>query len=83
MLRSSVSATLEPTKRSKQREDRQMSITTQARQFRLHACTRCSGDAYVDFGDYEPEWRCLQCGRTVQPEVPVSLFSEGEDRLAA
>ncbi len=57
-----------------------MPITTQARQFRLRACTRCSGDAYVDFSDYEPEWRCLQCGRTVQP---VSLFNEDEDRLAA
>lgn len=65
-----------------------MSITKQARQFSLRACTRCSGDAYVDFSDYEPEWRCLQCGRTVQPEAPVSLSNEGEDnegedRLAA
>ena len=60
-----------------------MSVTKQARQVRLRACTRCSGDAYVDFSDYEPEWRCLQCGRTVQPEVGASLFDEGEGRLAA
>ncbi len=60
-----------------------MSVTSQARRFRLRACTRCSGDAYVDSSDYEPEWRCLQCGRTVQPEASVSLFEEGEDRLAA
>jgi len=60
-----------------------MSITTQARQFRLRACTRCSGDAYVDFSDYEPEWRCLQCGRAVQPEASVSLFNGDKDRLAA
>ncbi len=60
-----------------------MLVTRQARQFRLRACTRCSGDAYADFSDYEPEWRCLQCGRTVQPEASVSLSNEGEDRLAA
>ncbi len=58
-----------------------MLVTRQARQFRLRACTRCSGDAYADFSDYEPEWRCLQCGRIVQP---MSLSSEdGDDRLAA
>ena len=60
-----------------------MSVTKQARQFRLRACTRCSGDAYVDFSDDEPERRCLQCGRTIQPEVPVGLLSEDEGRLAA
>ena len=58
-----------------------MLVTRQARQFRLRACTRCSGDAYADFSDYEPEWRCLQCGRTVQP---MSLSTEdGDDRPAA
>jgi len=60
-----------------------MSVTSQARQFRLRACTRCAGDAYVDSSDYEPEWRCLQCGRTVQPQAAVSLLNDGEDRLAA
>ncbi len=74
---------MEPDTQSKQQEGRQMTTTNQARQFRLRACTRCSGDAFVDFSDYEPEWRCLQCGRTVQPEAPVSLFNDGEDRLAA
>jgi len=44
------------------------------------ACTRCSGDAYADFSEYEPEWRCLQCGRTVPP---ASLFNEDEAWLAA
>jgi PHP family Zn ribbon phosphoesterase len=60
-----------------------MLVTKQARQFRLRACTRCRGDAYVDFSDYEQEWRCLQCGRTVQPEAAARLLNEGEDRLAA
>lgn len=68
---------------TRQQEVEQMLVTKQARQFRFRACTRCSGDAYVDFSDYEPEWRCLQCGRTVQPEAPASLFSEDDDRLAA
>ncbi len=60
-----------------------MSVTSQARRFRLRACTRCSGDAYVDSSDYEPEWRCLQCGRNVQPEASMSLPSADDDRLAA
>ncbi|RLC59200.1 MAG: hypothetical protein DRI30_01120 [Chloroflexi bacterium] len=80
MLRLSGGATLEPNKRSRQRKDRQMSVTKQARQFRLRACTRCSGDAYADFSEYEPEWRCLQCGRTVPP---ASLINEDEAWLAA
>ena len=36
--------------------------------FRLCACTRCRGDAYLDTNDFT-EWRCLQCGRTV-PQPP-------------
>ena len=31
---------------------------------RFRACQRCGGDAYVDLID-EPEWRCLQCARSV------------------
>lgn len=83
MLRLSAGAKVEFKTRSKQQEGRQMTITNQARQFRLRACTRCSGDAFVDFSEYEPEWRCLQCGRTVQPEASGSLLHEDKDRLAA
>ena len=32
---------------------------------RFRACQRCGGDAYVDLID-EPEWRCLQCARSVR-----------------
>ncbi len=35
--------------------------------FRLRACARCRGDAYLDTMDF-PEWRCIQCGRSV-PEA--------------
>ncbi len=38
------------------------------RTFRLNACARCGGSAYLDRSD-EPEWRCLQCGRTVPGPV--------------
>jgi hypothetical protein len=38
------------------------------RAFRLRACARCGGDAYVDLTD-GAEWRCLQCGRPVPEEA--------------
>jgi len=60
-----------------------MATTQNSRQFRFRACQHCNGDAYVDFSEYEPEWRCLQCSRTVQPEAIAMLFAEGQDRLAA
>jgi ribosomal protein S27AE len=33
--------------------------------FKAHACPRCGGDAYLEAAADDPEWRCLQCGRTV------------------
>jgi hypothetical protein len=36
----------------------------------MRACRRCGGAAYLDLLD-EPEWRCLQCGRSVRPETSV------------
>ena len=49
-------------------------MATQAtRSFRLKACARCGGDAYLDLRD-DPEWRCLQCGRLIPAEVaPIWL----------
>ncbi len=38
--------------------------------FRLGACQRCGGDAYLDMTD-EPEWRCLQCARLVTKMTTV------------
>ena len=46
--------------------------TQTMRSFRLKACARCGGDAYLDLRD-DPEWRCLQCGRLVSEATPVSL----------
>ncbi len=43
--------------------------------FRFRACVRCGGDAYLDLL-YEPEWRCLQCGRTVPPEPLTEPLAE-------
>ena len=60
-----------------------MATTQNSRNFRFRACQRCNGDAYCDFSEYEPEWRCLQCSRTVQPEAAAALFGEGQVRLAA
>ena len=37
-------------------------MTQTMRSFRLKACAKCGGDAYLDLRD-DPEWRCLQCGR--------------------
>lgn len=57
--------------------------TRPSRSFRLRACARCSGDAYLDLSD-EPEWRCLQCGRLVPEATPVSLAAaEMQQRKAA
>jgi tRNA(Ile2) C34 agmatinyltransferase TiaS len=42
--------------------------------FRMRACQRCGGDAYLDKGD-DNEWRCLQCGRSlsaVRPQVAAN-----------
>ena len=56
-----------------------------ARQFRFQACTRCHGDAYLDQSEYEPEWRCLQCGRTVLPTAlpAFALINDEHERVAA
>ena len=45
--------------------------------FRLRACERCGGDAYLDMAD-DPEWRCLQCARpvpqmTTVPRTPLAF----------
>jgi len=62
-----------------------MQMTQKARQFRFQACTRCHGDAYLDQSEYEPEWRCLQCGRTVllTPQAAFALASDEQERIAA
>lgn len=62
-----------------------MLTTQKARQFQLRACTRCHGDAYLDQSEYEPEWRCLQCGRTVQPiaQAVIGLTGDEQERMAA
>ena len=62
-----------------------MLTTQKARQFRLRACTRCRGDAYLDQSEYEPEWRCLQCGRTLQPiaQPALALSDDKQERMAA
>ncbi len=62
-----------------------MFTTQKARQFRFQACTRCHGDAYLDQSEYEPEWRCLQCGRTVPLTVQagLALINEEQERIAA
>lgn len=62
-----------------------MLTTQKARQFRLRACTRCRGDAYLDQSEYEPEWRCLQCGRTLQPiaQPALALIDDKQERMAA
>ncbi len=58
--------------------------TLPSRSFRLRACARCSGDAYLDLSDDQPEWRCLQCGRLVAEATPVSLSAaEMQQRKAA
>ncbi len=62
-----------------------MLTTQKTRQFRLRACTRCHGDAYLDQSEYEPEWRCLQCGRTVLPIAlqALTLINGEQERMAA
>ena len=58
--------------------------------FRLAACLRCGGDAFLDLSD-GPEWRCLQCGRLVPEEPghfaqaahPALYFKEMAGRPAA
>ena len=57
--------------------------TQTMRSFRLKACARCKGDAYLDLRD-DPEWRCLQCGRLVSEATPVRLAATVlEQRKAA
>ncbi|HEY7269089.1 MAG TPA: hypothetical protein VH951_04620 [Dehalococcoidia bacterium] len=41
--------------------------------FKAHACPRCGGDAYLEAAADDPEWRCLQCGRTVPQGGQLSL----------
>jgi len=62
-----------------------MLTTQKTRQFRLRACIRCHGDAYLDHSEYEPEWRCLQCGRAVQPiaQPAFALIGDEQERMAA
>ena len=59
--------------------------TQKTRQFRFRACTRCLGDAYLDQSEYEPEWRCLQCSRTLPPIAQPTFVSTGDEqgRIAA
>ena len=45
-------------------------MTRSGLSFRPHGCPRCGGDAYLDRLD-DPEWRCLQCGRTVPQMIYV------------
>ena len=60
------------------------------RRFRLTACRRCGGDAFLDLSD-GAEWRCLQCGRLVpedpghftQSAHPALYFKEMAGRPAA
>jgi len=47
--------------------------------FRLCACQRCGGDAFLDAAD-GGEWRCLQCSRTVP--VPGSANQQREPARA-
>lgn len=56
-----------------------------SRQFWLQACTRCHGDAFLDQSEYEPEWRCLQCGRTVGAiaQPALAFIGDGRERTAA
>ena len=62
-----------------------MLTTQKTRQFQFQACTRCQGDAYLDQSEYEPEWRCLQCGRTVLLTVQMAyaLAGDEQERMAA
>ena len=57
-----------------------MLATQKARQFRFRACTSCNGDAYLDQSEYEPEWRCLQCGRTVRPIAQPAFAIVGDEQ---
>ena len=38
----------------------------------FRSCRRCGGNEYLDLLD-EPEWRCLQCARPIQAQLPVQL----------
>jgi hypothetical protein len=62
-------------------------MTTQTgKSFRLRACTRCGGDAYLGIPDVldDPEWRCFQCGRMVPVDpTPAGQAVAGPDRRAA
>ncbi len=50
--------------------------TAKLSSFRFRACVRCGGDAYLDLID-EPEWRCLQCGRTIPPKAATGSADSG------
>ena len=57
--------------------------TQTMRSFRLKACARCRGDAYLDLRD-DPEWRCLQCGRLVSEVTPMlTAATETQQQQAA
>ena len=66
-------------------EDEPMLTIGKSRQFWLQACTRCHGDAFLDQSEYEPEWRCLQCGRTVGAiaQPALAFIGDGRERTAA
>ena len=40
------------------------------RGFKPGVCQKCGGDAFLDGSD-GPEWRCLQCGRSLRQYSPV------------
>ncbi len=50
--------------------------------FRLRACQRCNGDAYLDLMD-EPEWRCLQCARSVPKYATAQVIVSASTLRAA
>ncbi len=55
-------------------------VTRHGATFRMRACRRCGGDAYLDVSD-DHEWRCLQCGRLVS-HLPARGLWSARERLA-
>jgi hypothetical protein len=47
-----------------------MNTRQQSHRFRPKACQKCGGDGFFDHRD-EREWRCLQCGRSLDPHPAV------------
>jgi DNA-directed RNA polymerase subunit RPC12/RpoP len=49
----------------------------QARAFRFHSCARCGGDAYLDRMEEPADWRCLQCGRSIDARTRSADDGDG------